>query len=152
MDRFIDGHYPIFDDDGDSFALKENRGFRGSNWRGADCDDSDAHVYPGRKQNNYSYNVSIDHDCNGIFGVDPDTGMSWEETLCSITPRRGLIHIGDSASAHFHIPPQWFTENGWNLNNLIPDAVNELDQPSCAWGTGYRNYQSAHIQSGIEKI
>ena len=137
--RFSNGHYPAFDADGDSFSTKRYRGFRGSNWRGADCNDSDATIYPGRKQNNHPNNQSVDHDCNGIYGTNPLTGISWEETLCSTTPRRGLIHIGDSMSAHFHIPPQWSTKNGWNLNNVLLDAANELCQPSCAWGTGYNN-------------
>ena len=148
IDRFTDEHYPIFEVDGDSFGPKEYRGFRGSNWRGADCNDSDINIYPGRRQNYYSNDETIDHDCNGIYGINTVTGKSWEETLCDGVPRRGLIHIGDSASAHFHIPPQWLTRNGWNLGNLIPDAVDELDQPSCAWGTGYRNVTSCPFSNG----
>jgi hypothetical protein len=137
VDRFANEHHPMLDSDGDEFSSKENRGLRGSHWHGADCNDSDVNVYPGRKQNVYSEDV--DHDCNGIYGIDSETGISLEELFCSVTPRRGYIHIGDSATAHFHIPPQWMTRNGWNLENLIPDALDELDQPGCAWGTGYRN-------------
>jgi len=137
IQRFGDEHHPILDSDGDDFSLKENRGLRGSHWRGADCNDSDANIYPGRKENSYS--VEFDHDCNGIYGIDPETGISLEEMFCMNTERRGLIHIGDSATAHFHIPPQWMTKNGWNVENLIPDVLDELDQPACAWGSAYRN-------------
>ena len=34
------------------------------------------------------------------------------------------------------------TRNGWNVENLIPDALDELDQPACAWGAGYRSDSS----------
>ena len=139
IDRFTDVHFPIYDKDGDAFSPKMHRGLRGSHWRGADCNDSDANIYPGRKQNSYEDNQSIDHDCNGIHGIDTATGIPWEETLCNGIPRRGLIHLGDSATAHFHIPPQWMTKDGWNLENLIPNALDELDQPACAWGTAYKN-------------
>ena len=97
------------------------------------------------------HDENIDHDCNGIYGRNEVTGKSWEETLCEEIPRKGLIHIGDSASSHFHLPPQWLTRNGWNLDNLIPDAVNELDQPSCAWGTGYRNVTSCPYSNGTRR-
>lgn len=135
--RFTDEHLPIFDSDADGFGPVIARGLRGSHWRGADCDEKSSDVYPGRRTT--SSDVSVDHDCNGISGGN--ASGSFEELFCSETPRRGLIHIGDSATAHFHVPPQWLSINssGWNLDNVIADAVDELDQPACAWGTGYRN-------------
>lgn len=41
----------------------------------------------------------------------------------------------------FMLPPQWLSINrtGWNLDNLVPDEEDELDQPACAWGTGFRS-------------
>lgn len=138
LDRFLNEHRPISDLDGDAFAPVRDRGLRGSHWRGADCSDADSSIYPGRRDAS-RHNESVDHDCNGIFGSDPGSGQSYEEKFCKDTQRRGLIHIGDSATAHFHLPPQWLSKNGWGLRNLIPDAEDELDQPACAWGTGYRN-------------
>lgn len=37
--NFVDGHLPLKDADGDRFAPAEAKRFRGSDWRGADCDD-----------------------------------------------------------------------------------------------------------------
>jgi hypothetical protein len=37
--NFADGHLPLKDADGDRFAPKEAKRFRGSDWRGYDCDD-----------------------------------------------------------------------------------------------------------------
>jgi hypothetical protein len=34
--------------------------------------------------------------------------------------------LGDSATAHFHIPPQWMTANGWNLDGILPFLTNEM--------------------------
>ena len=137
IDRFVNLHLPVLDRDGDGFSTTSHRGLRGSNWRGADCNDADVAVYPGRKVASANTGVDADHDCNGIVGGN--ASGSYEDLLCSGTPRRGMIHIGDSATAHFHLPPAWVTRDGWNLHNLLPNAVDELDWPACAWGTGYRN-------------
>jgi len=138
IDRFANQHLPIFDRDVDGFSPREHRGLRGSHWRGADCDDGDPDVYPGRRSP--PSDASVDHDCNGIAGLDNASGVPYEELLCNGTERRGLIHIGDSATAHFHLPPSWLTARGWSgLNNGRADAVDELDWPACAWGTGYKN-------------
>jgi acyloxyacyl hydrolase len=49
--------------------------------------------------------ASIDHNCNGIKGAN--ASGSFESQLCSgAYTQRGLILLGDSATAHFHIPPQ----------------------------------------------
>lgn len=37
--NFVNGHLPLKDHDGDRFAPAEAKRFRGSDWRGADCDD-----------------------------------------------------------------------------------------------------------------
>jgi acyloxyacyl hydrolase len=135
-DRFLQYHLPVSDTDGDAFATVKNRGLRGSHFRGADCDDRNGDIYPGRKTPPNDH--SVDHDCNGINGAN--ASGAFEDMFCSGTERRGIIHIGDSATAHFHIPPQWLTANGWNIHNVVPNGLDELDQPACAWGTGYRNY------------
>ena len=81
-------------------------------------------MYPGRRAT--EYDASVDHNCNGIFGGN-ETAASFEELFCADSQARGLVMLGDSATAHFHIPPQWLTANGWNLNQLLPDAEDELD-------------------------
>lgn len=90
-------------------------------------------MYPGRKVT--AHDSSVDHNCNGISGGN-STG-SYEDLFCKNTQQRGLIMLGDSATAHFHIPPQWLTANGWNFNQFLEDAENELDKPMCSWGTGH---------------
>jgi len=47
---------------------------RGSNWRGKDCDDNSNSIFPGR----YDPDVTNDNNCNGIFGVDPNTNVPYE--------------------------------------------------------------------------
>lgn len=131
--NFVDGHLPLKDSDGDRFPPASVKRFRGSDWRGSDCDDRRRDVYPGRKVT--VHDSSVDHNCNGIFGGNA-TG-SYEDLFCKNTQQRGLIMLGDSATAHFHIPPQWLTANGWNFNQLLEDAENELDKPMCSWGTGH---------------
>ncbi len=121
---------------------------RGSHWRGYDCDDKRDDVYPGRRLT--SYDSSVDHNCNGIFGGN-STG-SYEDIFCAGTPQRGLVLIGDSATAHFHIPPQWLTANGWNLDQLLPDAMNEIDFPMCSWGTGHVTPEECPFQSPVKGI
>jgi acyloxyacyl hydrolase len=63
--RFGDKHNPPFDLDNDSFS--DISTFRGYHWRGADCNEFDAKVYPGRKEGKSNIR---DHDCNGIWGRD----------------------------------------------------------------------------------
>lgn len=124
---------PLVDHDGDRYSSKTS-GLRGTNWRGTDCDDSRNDVYPGRL-NSGEYDNTIDHNCNGIYGGNA-TG-SYEDIFCANSSPRGLIMLGDSATAHFHIPPQWVTAQGWNLNGILPFLTNEMDYPSCSWGTAF---------------
>mmetsp|Transcript_16826 Transcript_16826/g.25299 ORF Transcript_16826/g.25299 Transcript_16826/m.25299 type:complete len:572 (+) Transcript_16826:25-1740(+) len=145
---FVDGHLPLQDHDGDRFAVAEAKRFRGSDWRGYDCDDKLSDVYPGRMAS--SYDPSVDHNCNGIYGGN-ETG-SYEEIFCSGTEQRGLIILGDSATAHFHIPPQWLTADGWNMDQLLPDAENELDFPMCSWGTGHVTPEECPYQYPIDGV
>ncbi len=45
---------------------------RGSIWRGRDCSDINSEIYPGRRS--LEDDKNRDSNCNGIFGVSPDTG------------------------------------------------------------------------------
>ena len=103
-------HLPMVDWDDDSFAGDPDAGdflnqhFRGRSWRGKDCNDSDSTIYPGASE---SGDGTADSNCNGISGMDKVSGTPYEQLYCSgdYAPL-GLAIIGDSAAAHFHIPPQ----------------------------------------------
>ena len=41
-------------------------------------------------------------------GKDPTTGKPYEELYCGGTQPRGVAVLGDSISAHFHLPREWF--------------------------------------------
>lgn len=82
-----------------------SNGFRGGDWRGRDCNDNDATIYPGRANN--THGADVDHNCNGIYGVNATTGIPYEEAFCSgSNAPMGIAILGDSATAHFHLPPQ----------------------------------------------
>lgn len=49
----------------------------------------------------------VDSDCNGIFGYNSDN-IPWEDAVCNGTEPRGLVVVGDSVGAHFHMPESWF--------------------------------------------
>jgi acyloxyacyl hydrolase len=97
VDHFGNGHFPAFDLDNDTYS--DISTFRGYHWRGSDCNEVDASVYPGRKAGSHL----LDRDCNGIFGLD-NRGRLYEEKFCSQYKRMGVAVIGDSAGAHFSIP------------------------------------------------
>jgi acyloxyacyl hydrolase len=119
LKRFTDQHFPIEDADGDGFDDSENGTLRGWHWRGRDCYPTSDDRYPGRKT--APSDPSIDHNCNGIKGAN--SSGSFESQFCSgANEQRGLILLGDSATAHFHIPPQWMTANGWSEKEVLSSA------------------------------
>lgn len=125
-DKFGDGHLPPFDLDNDTFS--DISSFRGYNWRGADCDELDPFVYPGRNKGS----KIIDNDCNGIFGINSKTGRTYEHDFCSKSTRLGVAVIGDSAGAHFSIPEKYFNASmiiKGTYNDLLYRVANELDIP-----------------------
>jgi acyloxyacyl hydrolase len=86
----IQHHRPLIDLDGDLFSPTPT--LRGWHWRGRDCNDGDKTIYPGRAQNNYG--PSVDHNCNGISGLD-QTQRSYEEEFCGgPNAPRGTIVLG----------------------------------------------------------
>jgi acyloxyacyl hydrolase len=136
-----DSHKPIFDNDNDGYGA-DSYGFRGASWRGKDCNDSAANIYPTRLVNAYGPNV--DHNCNGIVGGNA-TIPDFEAAFCSGENQpMGVVILGDSAAAHFAIPPQLVNArevNAGSLSNLslILDLLgNEADWPQCSWATGFR--------------
>ena len=131
--RIFDEHLPLVDTDGDAYSPPEYPVLRGSDWRGADCDDTNADIYPGRKTPQEDAN--IDHNCNGIYGSN-ETG-TFEEQFCDVE-QRGVMFLGDSATAHFHIPPSWLTAEGYHgWDDVETVLLNEFDCPRCAWGTSH---------------
>lgn len=133
-------HLPLVDDDNDRFSSFPT--LRGSDWRGKDCNDKageGAVVYPGRVMTSLGPNV--DHNCNGIYGVDTD-GKGFEDKWCSSSGQMGVIAIGDSATAHFRIPPDFLdalTIDNTTYQDAIPLAENEFDWPMCSSNTAFRN-------------
>ena len=104
IERFGDDHLPIDNLDDDYFSDVQT--FRGTSWRGKDCNDEDGNIYPGQHTTD---DALLDTNCNGIYGVDPDSGETYETLWCNGTQQMGTIVLGDSAGAHFHIPPSWLT-------------------------------------------
>eukprot|EP00164_Ancoracysta_twista_P005307 GFYU01007265.1.p1 GENE.GFYU01007265.1~~GFYU01007265.1.p1 ORF type:complete len:539 (-),score=142.02 GFYU01007265.1:238-1854(-) len=135
LERVVQEHLPFSDEDGDRFSTMER--LRGTHWRGRDCNDHNAEVRPGRAALNGD--MEFDSNCNGIFGQDKD-GKSYEEDLCANSGARGLIVLGDSAAAHFHIDPTIIDPTRFGpkiLAELIPQAEDELDFPYCGAYTGF---------------
>jgi len=133
-------HLPLVDGDNDRFSTFST--LRGSDWRGKDCNDKPKEgedVYPGRLVT--SLGADVDHNCNGIYGTDTD-GKTFEDKWCSTSGQLGVIAIGDSATAHFRIPPDYMNAlaiDNTTYANVIPLAENEFDWPMCSSNTAFRN-------------
>lgn len=123
---------------------------RGYHWRGRDCNDSDGMTYPGRRPDNWD--VHQDSNCNGIWGVDPKDGIPYEKKFCEGSEPRGVILLGDSAGAHFHIPPKWITASQMSLKSFsdLPRALtDELNWPQLSGATGFLNSTSGIKENSI---
>ncbi|KAL4234024.1 hypothetical protein ACF0H5_005678 [Mactra antiquata] len=136
--NIFDNHDPAVDLDGDRHSVYET--LRGYSWRGKDCNDNKKSIHPGAR----AINGDIDEDsnCNGIKGKDPSTGKSYETTFCSQSEPRGIAVLGDSISAHFHLPREWFNSTELSIANFEPlpyVGENELDWPALSYGTGFMN-------------
>ncbi|XP_078720046.1 acyloxyacyl hydrolase isoform X2 [Lampetra fluviatilis] len=141
-------HIPAQDGDGDLFSTVPV--FRGSHWRGRDCADRSADVHPGRRPSNQD--AFEDSNCNGIWGVDPADGVAYEKKFCESSRPRGLVLLGDSAGAHFHIPAAWMTGELLSpeaFSNLPVALANELDWPQLSAFTGFMNSSWASITSRV---
>uniref|UniRef100_A0A5F8AGR0 Acyloxyacyl hydrolase n=1 Tax=Macaca mulatta TaxID=9544 RepID=A0A5F8AGR0_MACMU len=132
----IEQSVPFKDVDSDKYSVFPT--LRGYHWRGRDCNDSDESVYPGRRPDNWD--VHQDSNCNGIWGIDPKDGIPYEKKFCKGSQPKGIILLGDSAGAHFHISPEWITASQMSLNSFInlPTALtDELDWPQLSGVTGF---------------
>ncbi|KAJ8041747.1 Acyloxyacyl hydrolase [Holothuria leucospilota] len=134
----LSDHIPLVDADGDRFSIIET--LRGTHFRGRDCNDVDKAIHPGARAINGDKDE--DSNCNGIHGVDPKTGQSYEELLCGGSDQLGLILLGDSAGAHFHIPEDWVSAPDVTLGafEILPQVLaDEFDWPHLSSMTGYKN-------------
>mmetsp|Transcript_19662 Transcript_19662/g.21878 ORF Transcript_19662/g.21878 Transcript_19662/m.21878 type:complete len:581 (+) Transcript_19662:15-1757(+) len=135
--QVINTHEPLVDLDGDHFSTLEY--LRGDNWRGKDCNDLDDTIYAGRKSS--THGTDTDHDCNGIYGTD-ESGTPYEDLWCKDTPRYGVAILGDSAGAHFHVPPSYLTSSLINedtYKDILNIAFSEFDWPQMSAATGYEH-------------
>ncbi len=138
INRFTNDHKPIDDFDGDLFSDLDT--FRGTSWRGKDCNDLNDNHYPGRISNNGD--PIYDSNCNGVFGLDISTDRTYEDQWCNGTNQMGVVVLGDSAGAHFHIPPEYLTAEDLNadtFNDLLFILENEFDWPMLSLTTGHFN-------------
>ena len=138
---------PGLDVDGDGHSPVES--LRGSLWRGRDCHDGNSEIHPGRRP--YEGDILIDTNCNGISGLNLSSGLAYEEELCGASGARGIIYIGDSVGAHFHVPPQWFSPLDMTeeiFTNLTDVVSREGDWPDVGFATGFRNSTMPSVISG----
>lgn len=131
----VEQHLPFSDNDDDRFSTEPT--LRGSDWRGKDCNDADRNAYPGRE----STDATRDQNCNGIYGVNPVTGLNYEDELCGGTNAMGVATMGDSASAHFRLPEELMMpgkHSKADFASLLSLLTNEADWPHLSWATGHR--------------
>ena len=148
IERFGSDHLPVDDVDGDDFS--DILTFRGTSWRGKDCNDLDRNVYPGRRSED---DVFMDTNCNGIYGADPDSGETYEKKWCEGTGQMGAVLLGDSAGAHFHIPPAWMNSTQLSVEafqDLLFILENEFDWPMLSSVTGYKNTTWKDISGPVD--
>ncbi|XP_068090625.1 acyloxyacyl hydrolase [Hyperolius riggenbachi] len=130
--------HPAEDFDQDLFSALPT--LRGYDWRGRDCNDLDKSVYPGKRPTDWD--AVYDSNCNGIWGFDPEDGIPYEKKFCEGTEAKGIVILGDSAAAHFHIPPEWLTPMQMSkdtFSNMVLAFSNELDWPQFSMFTGFQN-------------
>eukprot|EP00039_Didymoeca_costata_P019377 m.337296 g.337296 ORF g.337296 m.337296 type:complete len:579 (+) comp18097_c0_seq1:203-1939(+) len=136
---FGNNHLPIEDSDNDGFS-GHTETLRGTDWRGKDCVPDDRAQHPGAKP--IDADKDSDSNCNGIAGVNPATGVPYETELCEGTNQMGVAVLGDSASAHFHVPPTYLNAtaiNNHTYQNIEFILENEFDWPELSSMTGYFN-------------
>eukprot|EP01094_Clydonella_sp_ATCC50884_P019151 TRINITY_DN3683_c0_g1_i2.p1 TRINITY_DN3683_c0_g1~~TRINITY_DN3683_c0_g1_i2.p1 ORF type:complete len:602 (-),score=193.68 TRINITY_DN3683_c0_g1_i2:74-1852(-) len=126
-----DADLPRQDEDSDRFSATQ-LSYRGAMWRGRDCNDLAPAIHPGLEDD---VSGLVDNNCNGIYGLNPSTNKPYEREMCDGTSVRMLTVYGDSASAGFHIPPEWL--HFQNLSAVPQEAIDEFDVPEKSWGTGF---------------
>ncbi|KAL4467214.1 hypothetical protein ABPG73_014879 [Tetrahymena malaccensis] len=150
FNNFANDHLPVVDLDNDGFSTIPT--MRGYNWRGYDCNDFQKDVRPGVK--NYSGDQTIDYNCNGIWGVDTVSGKPYKEVLCGNSEQYGIVTMGDSAGAHFEIPPAYLNVTLWNekpFSDILTRISDEFDLPHKSGTTGYE-FNQPFVNSLYKKL
>lgn len=145
IDNVFDNHIPMLDLDGDHFGSEE--ALRGTSWRGKDCNDFVKSIRPGARTSDGD--PVSDQNCNGIFGLNSETGKPWEDELCDQSNRLGIAVLGDSISAHFHLPEEWLDARQLSVgvfDHLALILENELDWPQLSAVTGHLNVSWLNIE------
>lgn len=145
INNIFNRHLPEIDLDHDKFGTETT--LRGASWRGRDCDDVAEKVHPGAVA--VGGDVTVDHNCNGILGLDSTTGKAYEDEFCNNATHMGIAVLGDSISAHFHIPEQWLDARSFSeaaFEHLPFILENELDWPEMSASTGYVNLSWPNIE------
>jgi acyloxyacyl hydrolase len=148
IENIFNNHLPSTDFDHDKFGTETT--LRGGSWRGRDCDDFSAAIHPGSRA--VQGDSVLDHNCNGILGMDSATGRAWEDEFCNDTQRLGIAVLGDSISAHFHIPEQWLDAREFSIatfEHLAFILENELDWPQMSGTTGHVNVSWPNIEGQL---
>ncbi|ESO89739.1 hypothetical protein LOTGIDRAFT_164760 [Lottia gigantea] len=147
LDDVFNRYDPAVDLDSDGFSIAET--LRGTSWRGRDCDDSNHSRHPGARA--IDSDTSYDSNCNGIYGKDPTTGKAYEDEFCGQSQPKGIAVLGDSVSAHFHLPEEWFDSQKLS-EDVFKDIVfileNEIDWPELSTATGHVNNSWPNIVHG----
>jgi len=81
--------------------------------------------------------------------------MRATQLYCEGTDQRGFIGLGDSATAHFRLPPQYFNASELNKNtfdHLLFLLENEADWPHRSWGTGHLNDTTGDCPGPLQSI
>ncbi len=144
LENVFNNHVPLVDFDRDHFGTDVT--FRGSSWRGKDCDDFSSTIHPGARV--LQGDAAIDHNCNGIVGLDGTTGQPYEDLFCNASQRLGIAVLGDSISAHFHIPEEWLDAREFSratFEHVGFILENELDWPQMSGTTGHVNVSWPNI-------
>ncbi|KAM3822120.1 acyloxyacyl hydrolase [Vipera latastei] len=129
IEFFVKNQLPFVDLDGDKFSTYQN--LRGYYWRGQDCNDRNAAVYPGRRPE--AWDAKEDSNCNGISktysnilevisneidwpqfstvtGFLNSTVGGWTESLYSLLRRRNRCN---------HKDYQNISKNGASSRNVL---------------------------------
>lgn len=145
IENIYSSHLPAVDADHDKFGKETT--FRGGSWRGRDCNDISGTIRPGRQP--IQGDATVDHNCNGIVGMNTPTGKSYEDGFCNVSKRLGVAVLGDSTSAHLHMPEQWFDAREFSeaaFEHLPFILEDELDWPDLSAITGHLNVSWPNIE------
>ncbi|XP_041376838.1 acyloxyacyl hydrolase-like [Gigantopelta aegis] len=145
--KIFGSHDAAFDIDSDGYSNFE--ALRGYSWRGADCNDARGDYHPGARPINSD--ITDDSNCNGIYGSDPASTRPYEEVFCEGTEPRGVVVLGDSISAHFHLPEEWLDSRKLSKKVFqhLPFIIeNEIDWPELSSITGFANNSWPEVIQG----